>query len=36
MSDNNLVNIKGMSDEQIMQAIGQDDGSNTRYIIYLD
>ena len=22
------VNIKGMSDEQIMQAIGQDDGSN--------
>ena len=27
MSDNNLVNIKGMSDEQIMQAIGQDDGS---------
>ena len=28
MSDNNLVNIKGMSDEQIMQAIGQDDGSN--------
>jgi hypothetical protein len=29
MSDNNLVNIKGMSDEQIMQAIGQDDGSST-------
>ena len=28
MSDNNLVNLKGMSDEQIMQAIGQDDGSN--------
>ena len=28
MSDNNLVNIKGMSDEQIMQIIGQDDGSN--------
>ena len=28
MSDNNLVNIKGMSDEQIMQVIGQDDGSN--------
>ena len=28
MSNNNLVNIKGMSDEQIMQAIGQDDGSN--------
>ena len=28
MSENNLVNIKGMSDEQIMQAIGQDDGSN--------
>ena len=28
MSDNNLVNIKKMSDEQIMQAIGQDDGSN--------
>ena len=28
MSDNNLINIKGMSDEQIMQAIGQDDGSN--------
>jgi hypothetical protein len=29
MSDNNLTNIKQMSDEQIMQAIGQDDGSNT-------
>jgi hypothetical protein len=28
MSDNNLVNIKAMSNEQIMQAIGQDDGSN--------
>ena len=28
MSDNNLTNIKKMSDEQIMQAIGQDDGSN--------
>ena len=28
MSDE-LVNIKGMSDEQIMQAIGQDDGSNS-------
>ena len=28
MSDNNLVNIKKMSDEQIMQAIGQDDGSS--------
>ena len=28
MSDNNLVNIKKMSDEQIMQVIGQDDGSN--------
>ena len=28
MSDNKLVNIKEMSDEQIMQAIGQDDGSN--------
>ena len=28
MSDNNLVNLKGMSNEQIMQAIGQDDGSN--------
>ncbi len=28
MSDNQLTNIKGMSDEQIMQAIGQDDGSN--------
>ena len=28
MSDNSLVNIKGMSNEQIMQAIGQDDGSN--------
>ena len=27
MSDNNLTNIKKMSDEQIMQAIGQDDGS---------
>ena len=29
MSDNEIVNIKQMSDEQIMQAIGQDDGSNT-------
>ena len=29
MSDNNLTNIKQMSDEQIMQAIGQDDGSST-------
>ena len=29
MSDNNLTNIKQMSNEQIMQAIGQDDGSNT-------
>ena len=28
MSNNNLVNIKGMSDEQIMQEIGQDDGSS--------
>ena len=28
MSDNKLVNIKEMSDEQIMQAIGQDDGSS--------
>tara|TARA_R100000655_G_scaffold21812_2_gene44583 strand:- start:366 stop:1226 length:861 start_codon:yes stop_codon:yes gene_type:complete len=28
MSDNNLINIKGMSDEQIMQVIGQDDGSS--------
>ena len=28
MSDNKIVNIKDMSDEQIMQAIGQDDGSN--------
>ncbi len=28
MSDNNLVNINNMSDEQIMQAIGQDDGSS--------
>ena len=28
MSDNNLTNIKKMSDEQIMQAIGQDDGSS--------
>ena len=28
MSNNNLVNIKGMSDAQIMQAIGQDDGSS--------
>ena len=27
MSDNNLTNINTMSDEQIMQAIGQDDGS---------
>ena len=27
MSDNNLTNIKQMSNEQIMQAIGQDDGS---------
>lgn len=29
MSDNQLTNIKGMSDEQIMQAIGQDDGSSS-------
>jgi hypothetical protein len=29
MSDNNLTNINKMSDEQIMQAIGQDDGSST-------
>ena len=29
MSDNNLTNINQMSDEQIMQAIGQDDGSST-------
>jgi len=28
MSDNNLININKMSDEQIMQAIGQDDGSS--------
>ena len=28
MSDNKLVNINNMSDEQIMQAIGQDDGSS--------
>jgi len=28
MSDNNLTNIKQMSNEQIMQAIGQDDGSS--------
>jgi len=28
MSDNNLLNINKMSDEQIMQAIGQDDGSS--------
>ena len=28
MSDNKIVNIKQMSDDQIMQAIGQDDGSN--------
>ena len=28
MSDNNLTNIKQMSNEQIMQAVGQDDGSN--------
>ena len=28
MSDNNLTNINKMSNEQIMQAIGQDDGSN--------
>ena len=28
MSDNEIVNIKQMSDEQIMHAIGQDDGSN--------
>ena len=29
MSDNNLTNINQMSDEQIMQAIGQDDGCST-------
>ena len=34
MSDNNII-VKGMSNEQIMQAIGQDDGSNM-VIIYLD
>ena len=28
MSDNKIVNINNMSNEQIMQAIGQDDGSN--------
>ena len=28
MSDNNVI-VKGMSNEQIMQAIGQDDGSST-------
>ena len=28
MSDNKLTNINKMSNEQIMQAIGQDDGSN--------
>ena len=28
MSDNKLTNINTMSDEQIMQAIGQDDGSS--------
>ena len=28
MSDNNII-VKGMSNEQIMQAIGQDDGSST-------
>ena len=27
MSDNNII-VKGMSNEQIMQAIGQDDGSS--------
>ena len=26
--DNNIANIKEMSDEQIMEAIGQDDGSS--------
>ena len=29
MSDNKLTNINTMSDEQIMQAIGQDDGSSS-------
>ena len=29
MTKNELTNIKGMSDEQIMQAIGQDDGSSS-------
>ena len=29
MSDNKLTNINQMSNEQIMQAIGQDDGSST-------
>ena len=28
MSDNKIVNINNMSNEQIMQAIGQDDGSS--------
>ena len=26
--DNNIANIKEMSDEQIMEAIGQEDGSS--------
>ena len=30
MSDNNLININNMSNEQIMKAIGQDDGSSSR------
>ena len=28
MEKNEIANINNMSDEQIMQAIGQDDGSN--------
>jgi hypothetical protein len=29
MSDNELININQMTDEQIMKAIGQDDGTSS-------
>ena len=29
MSDNELININTMTDEQIMKAIGQDDGTSS-------
>ena len=34
MSDNNLININNMYNEQIMKAIGQDDGSSSETNIH--